>query len=136
MKDLKNDKLIELITNIINKSLNNGKVPDKMKVAVIRPLFKQGKHKITELQINRKNLETIVHNQLSKFININKIISTKQFGFQKYKSAESCLSEFTEYVNGLLHKNKEMLILFIDFSKAFDLLSHEIIINNFKKIGV
>ena len=99
MKDLKNDKLIELITNIINKSLNNGKVPDKMKVAVIRPLFKQGKHKdfnnyrpISILGSIEKILETIVHNQLSKFIYINKIISTKQFGFQKNKSAESCLN--------------------------------------------
>ena len=144
IKDLKNnDNLTTIITDIINQSLEHGKIPDVMKISTIRPIYKSGKHNDTKnyrpisiLNSVEKILEHVVHEQISRHLIENQLITEHQFGFQKNKSAEQCLHKFTQCLNKSLQNNLHTLTLFLDFSKAFDILSHEVIINNLKRIGL
>ena len=143
-KDLKDDQqLAELLRDIMNNSLNTSTIPSLMKVAVIRPIYKSGKHcettnyrPICILNSTEKILETIIHTQLTNYLQTNQIIKKQQYGFQKNKSAESCLEQFTQYMNYQLHLNKQIFVLYIDFSKAFDVLSHTLILSSLSQIGI
>ena len=144
VKDLKNnEQLIELLCNIVNNSLETATIPNLMKISVIRPIYKAGKHcdmtnyrPICILNSTEKILETVIHTQLTTYLVSNKIITNQQYGFQKNKSSESCLEQFTQYINSQLHLNKQIFVLYIDFTKAFDILSHKIILNSLRQIGI
>lgn len=63
-------------------------------------------------------------------------ISKQQYGYQKDKSAEMCLNDFGNFVNAQLNCQNNVLILFVDFSKAFDILLHRIILTQLSKMGI
>ena len=74
--------------------------------------------------------------RLRTYLQKNKIIDDYQYGFQQEKSINKLLGDFTSYLNEGLSKNQHSLILFIDFSKAFDTLSHEKILKYLNKVGI
>ena len=77
------------LTYICNKSLSSGIFPDRMKYAVVKPLFKKGeKSKISNyrpisiLSSFSKILEKVMSNQLHEHLNKYKILAEEQFGFR------------------------------------------------------
>ena len=64
---------------------------------------------------------------MMKFIKKNKIITSSQYGFQSNKNTESALIDFIEFVHeGLTKKKSHVRAVFMDLSKAFDVMSHDI----------
>ena len=66
----------------------------------------------------------------------NKLFYKKQFGFQKNCSTEHAILELTEQITKSFEKNKLMLGVFIDLSKAFDTVNHEILLTKLNHYGV
>lgn len=83
-----------------------------------------------------KILEEVVVRRLTDFLNKYKIIDIAQYGFQKGKSINKLLGNFANHINTCLSNNNHCLVLYIDFSKAFDTLSHEKLIQTLEKIGI
>jgi len=52
------------------------------------------------------------------------------------KSSDKLLENFSNYINSQLNCQKHILVLFIDYSKAFDTLCHKQIINVLDSIGI
>lgn len=144
MKDIKeSEEFIKIVTKIVNDSLSHALVPKKMKISLIRPLYKSGKHddykNFRPLQIlsaSEKILEKSVLNQLSNFLKENKIINENQYAYQEKKSAPLLLQKVIDLIYQKLEENKISLLLFIDFTKAFDTLSKEVILKSLRGIGV
>ncbi|CAG4965395.1 unnamed protein product [Colias eurytheme] len=137
------ENLTVAIVNLINISVQTGKYPDKLKVGCIRPIFKKGTHDdpvnyrpITLLSSIDKIVEKVISDQIHKFYNDNNIISTNQYGFQSGKSTNALLSDFTDTVNLNLNEKKHILVLFIDFSRAFETLDHEKLIYRLEDSGL
>ena len=62
-----------------------------------------------------------------KYIDKNKILSSKQYGFRKNMGTETALAHYIDYIlTGLKDKNYTVSI-FMDLSKAFDVLNHDIL---------
>ena len=62
-----------------------------------------------------------------KYIDKNNIFSSKQYGFRKKMGTETALAHYIDYIlSGLKDKNYTVSI-FMDLSKAFDVLNHEIL---------
>lgn len=125
---------------MINLSFEKAVVPAKLKEAIVRPIYKGGNKKqitnyrpIAILPAIDKIIEQIVFDRIWKFVQKNKIICKNQYGFQKGKSTNQLLGDFANEMNTALGKRHHVLVLYLDFSKAFDTLDHNKLISALQK---
>jgi hypothetical protein len=137
------EKMAQPITHLINSSLQTRKVPNKMKIAIVKPIYKKGDHcsysnyrPISILPVLEKCMERYIAIHLSKYLAEYNIINKSQFGFQKGKGTTDLLILFANHVNSNLNHNNHALALFLDFSKAFDTLQHYKLIEALQQIGI
>ena len=123
------------LTVIINTSLVTGIFPDKWKFAIVNPLFKNGDPQdpssfrpISLLSTLSKVIEKIVADQLYEHMNVNGLFSSTQHGFRKQLSTETALIKLTEKLYENIDNNQISLLCLCDLSKAFDSVSHSILL--------
>ena len=81
-------------------------------------------------------LEKIIVKNINRFLEMHQKMNPKQHGF---RSGRSCLSQLLEHHNKILEKlekSNNVDVIYFDFSKAFDKVDHDILLNNLKKIGI
>jgi hypothetical protein len=101
------------------------KIDNPSKVSDYRP--------ISLLNSSIKVLTKLLANRLQKVI--LRLIHQNQYGFIRSRSIQDCLAWSFEYLH-LCHKYKrELIILKLDFEKAFDKVEHEVIIQVMKHMG-
>ena len=83
-----------------------------------------------------KTLERIVYDQLMTFLEKYNIHNKYQFGFRKGHSTEQAILEITENLKTSIDNNLITCGVFIDFSKAFDTVNHEILLAKLIKYGL
>ena len=81
-------------------------------------------------------LERGVYNRLYSFLNLRNILNNSQFGFRTGHSTSSALVDFTCQVSQVFDKSEVMMGLFLDLSKAFDTLDHNIILAKLSNYGI
>ena len=96
-------ELLTPLTHIINCSFETGIFPERLKVARIKPIFKNGAktdknnyRPIALLSIFSKIIETAVAKRLTNFCDKYKIIKTEQHGFVKSKNTGTALLQFAQ----------------------------------------
>ena len=131
-----NSRLLAIpLAFILNQSLNDGNFPNRLKSARVIPIYKKGAKSdmnnfrpISILNIFSKIFEKVMKYYLVKFLCDNSILSPRQFGFQKGKSTEDALIEFSKKLYSEIDNSNNVLSIFIDFSKAFDTVPHDLLI--------
>ena len=83
-----------------------------------------------------KIIEKIVAIRLTNHLQINKLILNAQFGFQKGLSTEHNIIHLTNFISEALNEDKFCIGIFLDLQKAFDVVSHDILINKLYHLGV
>ena len=131
------------LSHIINLSLETGNFPQQWKVAKISPLLKSGSttnfdnyRPISVLSIVSKVIEKIVQKQLMNFLDENKLLSTRQFGFRAKMSTELAATLLLDDVRKNVDKGKLVGAVFIDLSKAFDTISHSKVLTKLPSYGI
>jgi hypothetical protein len=83
------------LTYIFNLTFSNGIIPDKLKIALVTPIFKGNERNrfenyrpISVLNYFSKLLEKLMAARLTKFIEKNNVLSKHQYGFRKKRSTE------------------------------------------------
>ena len=116
-------------------SLVNGKFPEIFKAAKVHPIFKKGEKQnienyrpISLLSVFSKILEKVMYNRLVSFLNSNNILSNCQFGFHKGKGINNAIQSFLELILKSKDNREQTLGLFLDLSKAFGMVNHNILI--------
>lgn len=135
--------IIFYVTIIVNTSIVTGLYPNSWKYPYVIPFHKNGDEEdvnnfrpISLLPIISKILEKIVANQLMSFLESNQLLSNCQHGFRSRLSTETALIKVTEKLYSNMENKKISLLILLDLSKAFDSISHEILLNKFEKLRI
>jgi hypothetical protein len=144
-QDIRNNinKLGPILIHLIEKIIKTGKIPSKMKVTHLRPIFKSGNkaslncyRPIGSISVIMKILEHYICNQLKKYLIEHNVINSSQHGFMPKKSTIDLLEILNNDINKALNDNKFVLAVATDLTKAFDLVNYEILIEKLQKIGI
>ena len=135
--------IVQPLTHIINLSLSTGSFPDGLKDAKIKPIFKKGVESeignyrpVSLLSPFSKIFEKVMHKRLVSFLNDHKIIASSQHGFCKGKSTNTAITDFLTGTYNSVDKKEISIGLFLDLSKAFDLVDHNILLGKMEAIGI
>ena len=77
-----------------------------------------------------------MYNKLYEYLTKNNVLFYKQFGFRKGHSTEHALIELVNRIYDSFDENKDKLGVFIDLSKAFDTVNHNILLKKLKLYGI
>ena len=128
---------------IANISFQTGIFPQNMKIAKVVPIYKnkdmklfQNYRPVSLLPCFSKILERLTYNRLYSYLMANKILIPEQYGFQANKSTDMAILELQNLIVSHISNNKISVGLFLDLSKAFDTLDHDILLKKLFHYGI
>ena len=135
--------VISPLASIINLSITSGIVPKQLKIARVIPLYKSGEQDIftnyrpvSVLPAFSKILERVMYNRVLKFLNKNNILSDNQYGFRKHHSTSYALTCLYDKISSSIDKKEYTVGIFIDLSKAFDTVDHDILLSKLEHYDI
>ena len=122
---------------LFQKSYSSGSLPSDWKLANVVPVHKKGSKSdvqnyrpisLTSLVV--KVMERIVRDELMQ--KCNNLLDSRQHGFLPGKSCSTQLIEFCDSLSLSLNRNIRADVIYFDFAKAFDSVSHDLILHKLK----
>ena len=131
------------MTLIYNQSIEKGIYPNELKTAKVVAIYKKGHHYLTEnyrpislLSTFNKIFEKLLHKRLLSFIEKHKILFIFQYGFRKLHSTTLALIEITDKIKKHLDDRNYVMGIYLDLTKAFDTVDHEILLHKLASYGI
>jgi len=131
-----------ILSKLINLSFKTGIFPDLCKYAKVIPIYKKDDPLLTNnyrpislLPIFSKIFEKIIYIRMYSFIDKNHLLYDRQFGFRNSHSTSHALISLIESIKNSLDDKKIVAGVFIDLTKAFDTVNHEILCNKLSYYG-
>ena len=125
------------------KSLDTGRIPEHLLSQRIVPIFKKGSK--TDAQNYRpvsltshliKVFERVMRKALVKYLEDNHLLSKHQHGFRKSKSCVTQLLAHIDTILEMLSEGANADVIYLDFAKAFDKVSHKILLKKIENLGI
>ena len=137
------DLIVYPLTKIFNNSLCEGIFPRAMKQAKVVPLYKSKNRELTTnyrpislLLTLSKILEKLMYSRVYKFLCTTNQLYVSQYGFRKQHSCEHAVGELVARITKGMETGKFTAGIFLDLSKAFDTLEHDVVYAKLEKYGL
>ena len=122
---------------------STGVFPSAFKVAKVTPVFKKDDphifsnyRPISLLPCFSKILERLIYNRLDNFLTRFNILHKNQYGFRKHHSTDLALLDIYNNISSSLDLNHHTIGIFLDLSKAFDTINHDILLSKLQHYGI
>ena len=136
-------QIAPLLSHIFNNSFSTGVVPRQLKIAKVIPIHKNNDpnnicnyRPISILPCFSNIMERLMYNRLERFPNQSHIISEVQYGFRKKYSTYIALINIIDKISSGTDSNSFNIGIFIDLSKAFDTIYHNILFQKLNCYGI
>uniref|UniRef100_A0A803T570 Reverse transcriptase domain-containing protein n=1 Tax=Anolis carolinensis TaxID=28377 RepID=A0A803T570_ANOCA len=133
----------EPLTIIFKSSWRTGEVPGDWRRANVVPIFKKGKGNDPQkclvfslTSILDKILEEIIKEVVCEHLETNAVIANSQHGFTQNKSCQTNLISFFGRVTSWVNTGNAVDVAYLDFSKAFNKVPHDLLANKLVKCGL
>lgn len=137
------DFIAHVLTELINDSFREGIFPSYLKTAVVKPIYKKNDaskidnyRAISLLSVFSKIYEKAFHYRLLRHVSDNKILTDNQYGFRPFVSTQHASVELTNYVLRNLDIKKKVVGIYFDFTRAFDTVSHNLLLNKLRAYNI
>ncbi len=128
---------------LYNSSIDKNQIPSDWKEANISPIFKKGDKANVEnyrpvslTAFYGKVLEKIIKKHIEEFLVNTNFITNSQHGFMKGRSCLSNLLICQNSIVNMIDSGSPVDIIYLDFQKAFDKVSHGILMNKVRKAEI
>lgn len=135
--------LIKPLAHLINSSFISGIFPSKLKISKILTLHKGGietdpssYRPLSILPTISKIFERAMHSRLVDFLSENELFDDEQHGFRSNRSVTTASIGLVENIIDAIDKGEKAVGIFMDLSKAFDSVSHPVLISILQNIGI
>ena len=130
------------LTTIYNQCITQGVFPNLLKLAKVLPIYKKGDshslgnyRPISLLPAISKIFEKLIYNEIVYYFISNELFHSAQYGFRKNHSTELACVELTDRIIKSFEESKDSVGVFLDLSRAFDLIDHNIMIKKLHFYG-
>ena len=129
------------ITNLANMMYSEGRFQEQMykskfiTVAKVKGTAKCEKHRTISLMSHVTKLVRRVIMNIIRGRTLSKI-SEVQYGFEPDRGTRNAIVVLRRLVERMIEKQKDVYVCFIDYSKAFDTVKHEPLIELLQSLGI
>ena len=130
------------LTYLCNSAIHNMKFPVDWKRSIITPIPKSGDklnpgnwRPINNLCVPGKLLEKCVYRQVEECMEKNCYVCNNQHGFRKGRGTDTAVMELVRELFAQINNNAVSSILFLDYSRAFNTVDHEILLKKMSMYG-
>lgn len=135
--------IVDDLTKCINHCFEIGTFPDNLKIAKVSPIYKSGTKSdpsnyrpISVLPTLSKIFEKILHSRLETFLNSINFFYKNQYGFRRKSNTLAATIDFVTKIKNKLDQKQVALGVFVDLKKAFDTVSHHLLLEKLFAIGI
>ncbi len=128
---------------LFQRSMNDGIFPTKWKLSHISPVFKKAEKFLREnyrpvslLSCISKVMERVVYNVMYKFFKKNGLLTERNSGFKENDSTINQLIHLCNNIYKGLDHSKDVCLVFLDVSKAFDKVFHRGLLFKLQQMGI
>ena len=129
-------EILSPLTYVLNLSISNGIFPEILKIANVIPLYKKDDpmifsnyRPVSLLCALSKILDKVMYDRLNDFLNEFDIVFKYQFAFRKGYSTYLALTVLIDKLAKSMENGDYVVGVFLDFSKAFDMVNHKILLS-------
>ena len=137
------ESLSQPLYSLWRDCLDRGITPSKLKEAHIIPVHKGGSQSVPSnyrpIALTShliKIFEKVVRNNLVHFLEKNNLFNKNQHGFRHHRSCLSQLLDYHDKIISLMEAGLNVDSVYLDFSKAFDKVDHQIVLAKLSHIGI